>query len=173
MKNILNNKKGFSLIEVTSILLVISVGLIGVLTLINQNIQVQNINKNNLIGHQLAQEGVEVVRGARDINWKNGDAFNLGLDAGNYIVDFLTTTPVLLSGSIASNLDKITLQMPTSGSYANMYIHNQTYNDTIFRRYVTITQPDTYILDVVVTVSWEDRNKTKTYKAETILYDWR
>ncbi len=75
-KKIINNNKGFGLLEV---LISISVVIIGILPLINlfNSVLVREMEtENKLKAIYFAQEGVEVVRQIRDTNWKNGDPWN-------------------------------------------------------------------------------------------------
>ena len=59
---VLKNSTGFSLLEVVVAILIITIGMIGVTSLVIQNIQTQYINKNILIASGLAQEGLEQLR---------------------------------------------------------------------------------------------------------------
>ena len=83
-------KKGFSLIEILVVFFIVSVSLLGVLSLLIQNIQVQSINKNNLIASSLSQEGVELIRQVRDSNWRDGLPFETSLADGSYQIDYQT-----------------------------------------------------------------------------------
>ena len=86
-------KAGFSLVEIMTVLFVVALGLVGVLSLMVQNIQSQNVNKGALIAYQLSQEGIELVRRTRDSNWQAGRAWNVNLAPGHYIVDYTDLIP--------------------------------------------------------------------------------
>ena len=58
MDSLIKKNLGFSIIEVIVSFSIIVIGLIGVLSLVNQNIQVQYTNKNNLIGLTILIPGV-------------------------------------------------------------------------------------------------------------------
>ena len=84
-----NKQSGFSILEIIVIVFIVSLGLLGILSLTTQNIRVQYINKNNLIASQLAQEGLELVRNIRDTNWTiEGSNWDTGLSAGTFKIDF-------------------------------------------------------------------------------------
>jgi Tfp pilus assembly protein PilV len=162
-KKINKHKKGFTLIEITVILFIISVGLIGVLSLVIQNIQSQVINKNNIIAYQLAQEGIELVRKTRDTNWKNGVSWNLGLADGSYYMDYLDDEPTLITGASDSELHR---------DMNNFYVHGGGVEQTNFSRTIEITNIDAKSMSVKAIVVWKSKNNTSDYEVETILYDW-
>lgn len=72
-KNIrINNKKGFSLVEVLISLLILTLGIGAVSALMVQNIKTSETAKNQIIASELAQEGVELMRNYKDNSYKNG-----------------------------------------------------------------------------------------------------
>ena len=80
MHKILKSQIGFSLLEVVIATTVISVGLVGILGLVIQNIAIQQTYKNTLVASMLAQEGLELARNIRDKNWLTAGAdYNDGL----------------------------------------------------------------------------------------------
>ena len=109
-------KPGFSLIEILAVLFVVSMSLLGVVSLIVQNIKVQSINRNNLIASSLAQEGVELIRQTRDANWRGGSSipFDRNLIDGTYISDYRQDIPI-----ITNNVTDAKLYLNSSGFYVN------------------------------------------------------
>lgn len=162
-KDINIKKSGFTLVEIIIILFIISVGMIGVVSLVIQNIQSQVINKNNITAYQLAQEGIELTRKVRDTNWINMNDWRLGLANGAYYMDHLDETPHLITET-----NNGLLYQDASG----YYIHEGGGNATQFTRTITITTltPDSIRVDS--NVSWSDRNRSFDYNLETFLYDW-
>jgi len=59
------NCAGFSILEATLALGVVSIGLLGVFSLSLQTARAQYINKSYLAASMLAQEGLELVRNVR------------------------------------------------------------------------------------------------------------
>jgi len=160
------NKKGFTLIEVITILFVISLGMIGVLSLIVQNIQSQSLNKDTLIGYQLAQEGVELIRQVRDTNWREGRAWNTYLAVGDYYMDYTdiapNPAPTKNYGNLRQNSD-------------GMYLNNPLFvisSGTNFYRVISIQDRAPGIL-VVSNVYWSDHGRNYVYTLEAALYNWR
>ena len=62
-------KNGFTLIETLITIVVVSVGVLGSINLINNSFGLATIAKNKLIAADLAQEGFELVRNIRDVNY--------------------------------------------------------------------------------------------------------
>ena len=158
----MKKNKGFTIPEVLVAMFVISMGLVGVSSLMIQNYQSQYTNKNTLIASQLAQEGLELVRWRRDTNW-SGPNWKSGIGNGNYIIDY--------SSNIAS-VDSIAdarLYINNNGFYS----HDVTSTQSIFFRLITISDETEDSIKVSCKVEWENRGKKQSYMADTILYDWK
>ncbi|MFH1427060.1 MAG: prepilin-type N-terminal cleavage/methylation domain-containing protein [Patescibacteria group bacterium] len=160
-------KKGFSILEVIAAIFIISLGLIGVLSLILQNIQVQYVNRNMLIGTELAQEGIELIRNIRDDNWLAGRDWDDDLSGDNYIVDY---TGYINS---VSDITEARLQIRDDVGEEGFYWHEATDDDSIFSRLITITTIDINSSLISSLVSWSERGRTHQYQTDTILYNWR
>lgn len=168
MKFLFNYSKsnsGFSIIEVMVAVGIISVGMMGVLSLMSQNVQVQAVTKNNLIASMLAQEGIELVRNIRDTNWLTSTATNY------YDNIFATSTIDNIGIYTKSDLDfndaSSTLAIDSKGLYS---AHGAT--STIFKRLITVSSTTDY-MNIKSTVRWTRNGQNHDYVAETILYDWR
>jgi prepilin-type N-terminal cleavage/methylation domain-containing protein len=66
---------GFSLVEVIVVTAIITIGFMGVLTLVQRTIAIYGSNQNYLVASIMAQEGLELVRNVRDDNWLTGQYF--------------------------------------------------------------------------------------------------
>lgn len=66
------NQKGFSLIEVSLAIAIITIGLITIISLFIVNIRNEIRSKNKLIAVYLANESIEIIRQQRDNNWFSG-----------------------------------------------------------------------------------------------------
>lgn len=156
------------------VIFIISLGLVGVLSLIMQNIRVEQTNKNMLIASQLAQEGLEIVRNMRDSNWLRGYDWELGfisgigfdiIQDGDYALDYSgTINDIDNIGDAGARLNRIA---------GNFYAHDINGSPTQFYRMI-IADTDTSNASTTFQclVQWEDRGTTYQYVAETVLYDW-
>jgi len=69
IKTILNNKKGFGLVEMLMSMTILAIALVALMTLMTHLIRAAKINENKVVALNLAREGVEIVRNIRDTNW--------------------------------------------------------------------------------------------------------
>ena len=158
---IVSMKSGFTLVEIVAVLFVVAIGLVGVLSLIVQNIQSQNISKNTITAYQLAQEGIELVRKVRDTNWLEARTWNTGMLPGVYNMDYQDSLPnILSSGSQA-------LYKDANG----FYVHGGGV-PTPFSRIIEIEAINPNAYRIYSRITWTDRNNTFNYDVETVLYDW-
>lgn len=157
----------FTLVEIIVVLFIVSVGLVGVLALIVQNIQSQGYNKSMLVGYQIAQEGIELVRKTRDSNWKTSQPFNTGLADGVYYMDYLDSVPT----PAGADPEVFVLKQDVNGFYHNDLLSLDSPSG--FTRQLTLTNIGANSLRVVATIGWTERQRNYTYDLETILYDWR
>jgi len=160
-----NVKNGFSLVEIISVLFVVSLGLVGLLSLIIQNIQSQSYNKDNLIAYQLAQEGVELTRKIRDSRWRGGSAT---LHSGIYYMDYNDST---LNVYNSNNPDAAILRQDTNGFYTHDL--SASTPSSGFSRLITITNGPHSSFNIKVTVSWSANTRNYHYDLDTSLYNWK
>ncbi|MFH1428477.1 MAG: hypothetical protein ABIH39_01920 [Candidatus Margulisiibacteriota bacterium] len=163
---IIKNNFGISIIEVVAAITIITMGMIGVLSLVIQNIQAQYINKNVLIAADLAGEGLELVRNTRDLNWLTGNDWNKDI-VGNYTIDYKGSASINQSVDYIYD-DDARLYVDSNG----FYTHAVTAMPTNFYRLITVVDNIDY-LDVKSTIRWKDGVKNHDYTAETYLYNWR
>lgn len=154
-------KNGFTLVEALVALVVLSIALGPALILTSNINNTTAVIRNNLIAANLAQEGVEVIRGIRDTNWFNGVAFDNGLADGIYRVEW--------------NSDSV---MPL-GANPPVKENNGLYNysngtDTIFKRTIAISKINASELRTVSEITWiEKGNRAKSVKVESHLFNWK
>ncbi|MCK4539938.1 prepilin-type N-terminal cleavage/methylation domain-containing protein [Candidatus Parcubacteria bacterium] len=179
-KNKINNK-GFSLLEASIVMGVVSIGVLGVFSLVLQNIQAQKVSKNILVASMLAQEGLELARNIRDDNWianpvVDWDSYIKGWADDDFSVDYtMTFKDANGIGDAKAELYK--------DSANNFYTHTTTGGNTktMYSRLIDVTGVDASdpfdgIIDyykVKSHVQWRDGDVLKDYIAETYLYNWR
>lgn len=161
-------RNAFSLIEIMIVLFIVSLGLVGILSLIVQSIQSSDYNKKNLIAYQLSQEGIELVRRYRDSNWKKDFDFDYGLDLEvdvkrSFCFDYNDSEPVLSSKPCDLNLDD-----------NDFYVHEVVGPSSGYSRIINIELlNEGEAMRVVSEVFFSDRaDSESSYATETLLYDW-
>ena len=176
-----NKSSGFTIIETMIAAVVISVGLIGVLTLCTVSMKLGKISLNRVIAANLAQEGIEVIRSMRENIWLNGDLdpwddspFNVtsGCDKGivvwNPSFDEWTWNEKSESYYLNSS--------PQVGFYLDAnsrYIQGSGSPQTNFYRIIEIHDDLPNARRVVVKVKWEEGNKFYEIQTEDWLYNWK
>ena len=179
LKFICHNKKGVSILEVIVAIVIITIGMVGVLSLVIQNVQAQYIDKNVLIASGLGQECLELVRNIRDLNWLTPNlnpvtGWKLGTGAGsagdivrsgnNYAIDYSRAIKI-----VNSVVDDARLYVNSNGFYTHTSSGNAQTN---FFRFINVIDHTDY-LDIKCTIRWTQGAQNHDYAAETYLYNWR
>lgn len=178
---------GFTIIEVTVAIFIITAGVVGVLSLISQTVGSATISSQRLTAAYLAQEGIEIVRNIRDSNWleqrwSEDDPPQPFWDDGlggcgpapagceaDYKVDTLQEDVPLTSCPFPCDYDDLNfLNIDGDGFYSY-----STGTPTKFKRKITITPSGGDILQVSVSVRWEEKGRTHEIEVREHLYNWR
>ena len=164
---------GFTIIEALVAIFVLTVGIVGCMTLANQVLRTSEISKDRLIAVNLAQEGIEVIRNIRDTNWLVG--------TGNW-------NDNIISDCNGSSLNKqVAYNSTSTEAYADSYLkldsngyYNYTSgNDTTFKRKLTVQclefpEAGQYKKMLVeARVYWTSRGTSKEILMTEHLYDWK
>lgn len=145
------------------------------LSLSQQGMRTNNINRNKIVAAQLAQEGLELVRKARDAAWFSElkPPYGLGLAVGEekyFAVDFLDS---LVEVSEPPFDDAKTILKINGGFYERAAGTNSN-----FKRYVKIKNIGGHALQAACVVRYYsdktnyNENITFDYKAVEEMYDW-
>ncbi len=164
--------KGFSMLEVIISLGIMTIGMMGIFSLVAQNHLVYNTNKNKFIAISLAQEGIELVRNYRDSNWLEGEAWdNEVKNDGDYIIDAYT----ILDDTV-DDIDDAELYLDSN----NKYVHTATGNTEIpFKRLIQVSEPNTTAcpvgscVKVRSRVRWGERGTDYDYYIDVFMYEWQ
>jgi len=180
---IIKNNSGISILEVIVAVLIITMSMVGVLSLVIQNIQAQYINKNILIASGLAQEGLELVRNARDLNWLTpgsdpaNDWKRYIVGDGTYAIDYRGRSSITNITGIDDPVARLYIKSaePNIGLYT--HASNGGNAPTNFYRLITVAvgpiDATHDYLDVKCKILWREGTENHDYTAETYLYNWR
>lgn len=160
---------GFSLLEVITVLFIVSVGMIGTMSLIVQNIQTEQANRGNLIACQLAQEGLELIRKTRDNNWLVPQDWLTDLSDGIYKMDYSMATPTPI---VTTDEGVMLLEDGFYRNYGPAESENLSL-ETDFYRVITLHSLSEVSEQVQSAVTWSNRGRDYNCTLMTILYDWR
>lgn len=154
-------EKGFTLLELMITIFVIAVGLVGIMTLIQNTLQSASIVRLNLTAAYLAQEGIELTRNIRDNNWIKGEQWETGLTHcfGGCQMDYNDNSLSHYTGDF--------LISDNEGFY-----RYGIGKESRFQRKITINSVSEY-LEVKSEIFWEDQEKNRSVEVMEHLYDWR
>ncbi len=156
--------KGFTLLEVIVAIGIISLVSVGAMFAISLSLTSAARIQNDLISANLAQEGLEIIRGIRDRDWHLGNVFGASLPNGSYLVE---------ARDQSLNPFADTFLKKDSGGFYN-YTSGQ---DTIFKRKIVVENsgqnPATIEKVAKVEISWQEKSGPKTIQAELRLFNWR
>ncbi len=169
--------KGFTLLEVIIAVSILGSGIIAATSLMNRTIGLGSVVRNQLIGANLAQEGIEVAHNMRHTNWIKQRSspttlWDAGFVDGNSCVNFNSKT-FSDAGFTAGSCNL----MAERQLYfvLNRYVHSPTPSGIVtpFSRHIEISHgTDLASLPFVLvksTVKWEQGAIT----VEERLYDWK
>jgi len=165
------------LVEALTALSLLTVGFLGILTLLSRSTALTRVVSDNYIATYLAAEGIEIIKNLVDANtiqerpW--GDGFESLIQPGvgesprQYEVDYKDE-------DLGSLRDFI-----PPGEFLNLDSMTRTYSygtgsPTPFRRIVTVIFPNDDEMQVISDVSWTTRggNLSKV-RVEDHFYNWR
>lgn len=153
--------KGFTLLETIVAIGVITTGFVSALALItNSYFYISNI-QNRLVAANLAAEGIELVRNIRDNNWLQSQAWNLGLNEGDYQVAYDSASLSPYSGNPLL-LDANGIYNYASGTSTSPYV-----------RKISIAAISNYQMRVTSAVTWKRGVITYNNSVEEYLFDWK
>jgi Tfp pilus assembly protein PilV len=161
--------KSFTLIETIVAIFILTTGILALSSLISYFISTSSISSQRLVAAYLAQEGIEIVRNIRDSAYISGDASNWN-----------NVTSTCSAG--CSNFDYRSSKIPDNENCSGKNFLNlvgnfyqcSDFSPIQLQRTVTTTQifnPNG--VKVKVEVTWRERGRLHSLKAEENFYNWR
>jgi len=164
------SESGFSLIEVMMAIYIIITALTGIMALVSSiNVSV-GASSSKLVAANLAQEGIEVVKSIRDLNfgvnaWDDWYASFSGVN--NYLVQYNDT-------ALRAFQDTPLRYDSATGLYG--YDAGSAASFTYKRKIILTKNPsgaDDNEIKVEAVVSWTEHNRSQTLTVEDRLWNWR
>ncbi len=168
-KNNNSEQGGFTLFETLIAMGIITMGLLGIMTLVVYNLKAQTFNKNYIIASMLAQEGLEFVRQVRDTNWMTNPLPGVfdGINGNGSDYTFTVSEGPTIDYT-ANSISDGRLYLKN-----DFYTHDNTGAPTSFYRLITVDNSGSNYLKINSWVQWTEGATTHNYKVDTYLYDWR
>ena len=175
------NSAGFTLLETLIAVFIITIGIIGIFSLITQGLSTTRENSLKLTATYLAQEGIELVRNLRDNNtldiYKNGGIYSMW--------DDILTEPVINCSAVLPN-DGCQIDYDDSGlsDYGDEFLQLDpagfynygTGDNSLFKRKIILERE--YVgsnydkIKVLVEVAWQTKGKKYKISVQENLYNW-
>lgn len=158
-------RNGFTLVEVLVAISILLIAVVGPMSLIGKSLAQIRIARENAVAVNLAQEGIEAIRQARDSNmldqWAGGGGgpskWRQGLNQPKYLVTLSSPDTLIEScGGGCPDIRKIVYQSTTEKSFRQFdgVAPAVGYVKTPFSRVITISGGGNIELQVTSTVTW-------------------
>ena len=144
---------------------VLMVGFMGSIALLSRSLSLNRIIADEYVGTYLAAEGIEVIKNLLDENIINDDAWNNGIAAGNYEVEYDTGFPIPSAPATPRKLRY------RAANHTYSYVGGGGTVVTDFERTITLTFVSVDELKVVSRVEWD--GGIGTAELEDHFYNWR
>lgn len=161
-----SNSSGFSLMEVLLAISIVLVALTGIMSLLSSINASASTSSSKLIAANLAQEGIEVVKSIRDLNFGvNGwyDWYGSIIGASQYLLQYNDT-------AFRAWQDTPLKYDAATGLYG---YDAGTATPFAFKRTIILTKIDDNEIKVEAVVSWTEHNRSQTLTVEDRLWNWR
>jgi prepilin-type N-terminal cleavage/methylation domain-containing protein len=172
--NKFSKNKGFTLVETLVAISILLIAVVGPMSLIGDAFHKLYYAKDEIIAINLAQEGIEAVRQARDSNMLSGSSWMAGLTPGYYIVD-VSGSPVPLLDSRPCTGLCTTEGLPVYLDVATgLYRQSATFTATQFSRIVRIEDAGfgSDERKITSTVSWRTGGNNGTIVVIEYIFKW-
>lgn len=162
-------KDGQIMVEAIVALSMLTMGMVGIFTLLSNSYGFNRISTNEYVAVNLASEGIEIVRDIIDTNILNLRSWNCGVSTnGNFQADYNDSALAAYSASDLVKFDN-NLKVYTYDSSADTVI-------TPFNRRISIQNLGTPVSEirVISRVTWKDRGSVPyDVTLEDRLFSWR
>ncbi len=168
------NTTGFTLVETLVAIAILVTAVIGASTAAQKGLSLSILSKDEVTAFYLAQEAVEQIRNMRDENGLNGRDWLYGISDSSsdpcYFgkvcrVDALENSITTCSGDNCPFLR----QNQETGFFG----YDSSWDETPFKREVTLTSVDSKEISMLVTVSWHKGIIDREFKVKENILDWQ
>ena len=159
------NNKGQLIIEAIIAITIIVVGLLAAFSLFSESQGLYRVVADRYVGSNLAAEGIELVKNLIDTNYIQQLAWNSGMAAGDYRIDYDDAALTASGGNPPLKYD----------SSGNLYSYDSG-SDTRFARLIQISYPGGSGNEMKVnsTVTWNTRaGGSFSVNLEDHFFNWR
>lgn len=157
---------GFSLLETTIAIAILTAAVIGPMALSSQSIRSASVAKDTINASNLAQEGIELVKNIRLNNRLEGKNWTQGLGPCDSVDGCFVDAKDLDVKTCSANCEFIKFD-----DSLNLYNYDSGSN-TIFKRIIKITNITADEIKVNSTVVWSDKFGNHNFTLSTSMFNW-
>jgi type II secretory pathway pseudopilin PulG len=180
----INSRRGQTLVEALVALSILTVGFVGIVTLLTKSFQLNRTTSNDTQATYLAAEGIEVAKNIIDYDVYYGLSLQQGSSTDDkwgcsFDLPRNTQTDYALEYDTVPPSDCVTVMSPLTSdklyfaSSTDLYTYNSFgAQPTDFTRDVLITAVSNDEFDVQSKVAWSDGRLGNTITLEDHFYDW-
>lgn len=152
---------GFTIIESTVAIFILTAGILGAFSFISHFTEYSSISTMRLTASYLAQEGVEIIKNIRDINYLEGESWNKGFSTSSFDgqADY-TDTALSAYDSSYLNIDSSDFYSYDSGS------------QSLFQRKINVATSTSDNAYIVVTVYWSEKGRSHEVEVQEEITSW-
>lgn len=182
-----NSDKGFSLMEVIISVGIVAFAFVGVMAVFASNIRVEIASRDKITASYLAQESIEVVRHTRDSNWFASGLANWddGIDIGDHLAlnavdpyNLAKGWSLKQAGNLAADRYKQRIFLvngvfvQTTDSLYKDVTRPAAWQNTHFRRLLSIEKPDADRIKITATVYYSEDDDSNVQVVSYLYNNW-
>lgn len=182
-----NRVAGFTILELIAGVFILSVGIVGVSSLISRLLWYNRFVESKAIAAYLTQEGMEIVRNIRDGNWLeckieegwDQECLDESWTDGLFCCDTANCFEEDDDGDGACQADYLDWDQLDNYSDKPIEFNGEFYgyfspseDETKFRRIIEIWEVGADQVGVCTTTKWTEQGKEQSIKACEYLYNW-
>ncbi len=160
-------ESGFFLLEVIIAVFILEIGVIGTVLLLKQASSSVSVSASRLVAAQLAQEGIEIVKNIRDINYNEIDKWGTWYNSISGISYYLVQYNDVALRTFSDTALKLNSVTGLYGYDAGGAVPAD------FKRKIILEKISADEVKVVTEMTWQDRGRSYTLEAEDRLWNWR
>ena len=164
-------EKGFSLLETLVAIGILTLAVLGPMTLASYSISSANLARNQVVAFNLASEAMEAARNKRDTNIFRGEDWLSGLlpcqNPNGCYMEMLQSPPYTYDIRPCSASCPGLRRSVSTGLF-----NTQSGEDTPFVRKITLTNISADEVKLKVEISWQEKSFSRSFILESELFRW-
>ncbi len=169
----MGNERGFTLIESIVAIFILLIAIVMPMAVVARALFAANYAQDQITAVYLAQEGVELIRNARDNNvlsgsalWDQGNLSNCYGANGCYVDAIHSNSTVNACSGTCPYVQE------DMGGGISWYGNDSDWGNTKYIRTIKLSKISDYEIKINSTVIWETRTSPRTVLVEDVITNW-